>query len=174
MQWQHGKFEKHTNGSLTTAPIKVDGRQLVSDPCKYKEGVYTRYNQPELFEVSYEQFYSIRSVLTSFQRYEVVIDEFHNIKRLNLYQFDGKPLVPLYIAYSPPQMLPTQTLNPTSVATGSSKPSATGSSKHKRSVPDQKLEKYFQPTTSRLMDPDHWWWFGVTCTSLGTLAYVFF
>jgi hypothetical protein len=51
MQWQHGSFEKLANGSLTLAPIKVDGRQLYSDPCQYKNAVYTRYNATEKFKV---------------------------------------------------------------------------------------------------------------------------
>jgi hypothetical protein len=53
MQWQHGSFEKFANGSLTLNPIKVDGRQLYSDPCQYKNAVYTRYNTTELFKVRF-------------------------------------------------------------------------------------------------------------------------
>lgn len=33
-------------------PIAVDGRQLLSKPCDYDKGIYTRYNQSELFRVS--------------------------------------------------------------------------------------------------------------------------
>ncbi|KAJ8109265.1 hypothetical protein OPT61_g7589 [Boeremia exigua] len=33
IQWQHGKFEKLADGSLKLHPIKVDGRQMYSDPC---------------------------------------------------------------------------------------------------------------------------------------------
>jgi hypothetical protein len=51
MQWQHGTFEKLTNGSLVLKPIKVDGRQLYSDPCQYKTAVFTRYNTTEKFKV---------------------------------------------------------------------------------------------------------------------------
>lgn len=51
MQWQHGTYEKLANGSLVLTPIKVDGRQLYSDPCSYKTAVYTRYNASELFKV---------------------------------------------------------------------------------------------------------------------------
>jgi hypothetical protein len=51
MQWQHGSYEKLANGSLTLTPIKVDGRQLFSDPCQYKNAVYTRYNATEHFKV---------------------------------------------------------------------------------------------------------------------------
>jgi hypothetical protein len=51
MQWQHGSYEKLADGSLKLKPIKVDGRQLYSDPCMYKNSVYTRYNASETFKV---------------------------------------------------------------------------------------------------------------------------
>lgn len=51
MQWQHGSFTKLANGSLVLDPIKVDGRQLYSDPCLYKNSIYTRYNTSEMFKV---------------------------------------------------------------------------------------------------------------------------
>ncbi|KAF1926450.1 uncharacterized protein M421DRAFT_422778 [Didymella exigua CBS 183.55] len=51
IQWQHGKFSKAVDGSLELSPIKVDGRQMYSDPCAYKTSVYTRYNATEQFQV---------------------------------------------------------------------------------------------------------------------------
>lgn len=51
MQFQHGSYEKADNGSLVLTPIKVDGRQLMSDPCKHQFSTLTRYNQTELFLV---------------------------------------------------------------------------------------------------------------------------
>ena len=51
MQWQHGTYVKNANGSLSLTPYGVDGRQLLSDPCNNKNGIYTRYNQSELFKV---------------------------------------------------------------------------------------------------------------------------
>lgn len=51
MQFQHGTFTRAANGSLILTPFAVDGRQLMSDPCKFNNAVYTRYNQPELFKV---------------------------------------------------------------------------------------------------------------------------
>jgi len=53
MQWQHGSYTKNPNGSLSLEPIAVDGRQLLSDPCKYKYSVFTRYHQPEYIKVGY-------------------------------------------------------------------------------------------------------------------------
>lgn len=52
MQFQHGTFKKAANGSLLLTPFAVDGRQLLSDPCRYSTSIYTRYNQPERFQVS--------------------------------------------------------------------------------------------------------------------------
>lgn len=54
MQWQHGKFVKNADGSLTLEPFKVDGRQLLSKPCDGKNAIYTRYNQTETFQVRFE------------------------------------------------------------------------------------------------------------------------
>jgi hypothetical protein len=51
MQWQHGSWIQNANGSLSLTPIAVDGRQLMSEPCNGKTGIYTRYNQTELFKV---------------------------------------------------------------------------------------------------------------------------
>lgn len=51
MQWQHGKWVKNADGSLSLTPLAVDGRQLLSEPCNGKNAVYTRYNQTEKYEV---------------------------------------------------------------------------------------------------------------------------
>lgn len=50
MQWQHGTFEKTSDGKLHLTPFG-DGRQLLSDPCRYDTGVYTKYTQNETFKV---------------------------------------------------------------------------------------------------------------------------
>lgn len=53
LQFQHGTWYVAENGSLILEPIKVDGRQQVSDPCKHDDhSIYSRYNQTELFKVS--------------------------------------------------------------------------------------------------------------------------
>lgn len=51
MQFQHGQVTENADGSLMLKPIAVDGRQLMSDPCQFKNGIYTRYNQTENFSV---------------------------------------------------------------------------------------------------------------------------
>jgi hypothetical protein len=109
--------------------------------------------------------------------------------------FDGSPLQPMYLVLSPPQMLPTQTLNPTAV------PVAT-----KRSVPlpgfverlvrrmegEEELEE--RESQEVLMgqhpgaplnrgallpvrrgerwNPDRFWWVGVGMVAVGTVLYM--
>lgn len=156
MQWQHGTYTLPGNGSIVMMPFGVDGRQLVSAHCSYDEATYTRYDQFELMK-----------------QYEVITDPFHNVPRLNLFQFDGALLQPMYLVFTPPQMLPTQTLNPTSV------PSATGS-KFKRGLDggdgaQQVLEPLNKNALVKLPEPhnaDKWWWAGVGLTALGTVMYM--
>jgi len=149
MQWQHGSFSKQTNGSLVMVPIAVDGRQLYSDPCAYKNSIYTRYNASEMFE-----------------RYEVLTDGYTQKTRLNLYKFDGSPLLPLYLAYSPPNMLPTSTLNPLTTSTAAA---AKATSKVKRAV---KTENLLEKRTLGQTRADNVWWFGVFLTASGGFLYL--
>ncbi|KAF2864532.1 ROT1-like protein [Piedraia hortae CBS 480.64] len=152
MQWQHGKWYMAPNGSLVLTPIVTDGRQLLSSPCDHKTSVYTRYNQSELFK-----------------RYSVYTDPYHNVKRLDLFQFDGSPMNPMYLAYSPPQMLPTSTLHaPTASAT-----------KSKRGLDHQELPLTFkagQQADGQEMvmqiNADRLWWIGLTMTGVGGLMYL--
>lgn len=60
------------------------------------------------------------------------------MRRLDLYGHDGAKIHPLFLAYSPPQMLPTVTMNPTQAA-----PTATG--KVKRAEGERKVEQYETP-----------------------------
>ncbi|KAF3052851.1 Reversal of tor2 lethality [Didymella keratinophila] len=145
IQWQHGKFVKNADGSLKLSPIKVDGRQMYSDPCAYKNSVYTRYNATE-----------------QFQRYEVRIDDYHKIKRLNLYKHDGSPLMPLYIAYTTPKMLPTTTLNPLVTATATAKA--------KRGLPID--HEVFMRKSGNMAD--NVFWAGVLASGAGAVLWWFF
>ncbi|KAJ9230646.1 hypothetical protein DTO280E4_1042 [Paecilomyces variotii] len=150
IQWQHGTYSKEPNGSLVLTPFAVDGRQLLSNPCASDLSAYTRYNQSELFK-----------------QYEIQTDKFHNVLRLNLYQFDGTPVIPMYLVYRPPQMLPTQTLNPIAQKTGSAR-------KAKRDLIDEEtiepLNKHAFVKRSEPEAIDKWWWFGLFMTSAGGLA----
>ena len=174
MQWQHGTYSLPGNGSLILQPFGVDGRQLMSTPCSYDESVYTRYDQPELIE-----------------KYQAYTDPYHNVPRLDLYKFDGTPMQPMYLAYNPPQMLPTETLNPTPSATNA-KRSVKETAKVKRSLDegeDELAQKMLKDGSvggkaggrgkGRILMPsmdginaDKWWWAGVGFIAVGTVMYV--
>ncbi|EON66056.1 hypothetical protein W97_05299 [Coniosporium apollinis CBS 100218] len=160
IQWQHGRYTLAANGRLTLTPFGVDGRQLFSDPCIHPNAILTRYSQSEEFE-----------------RYEpVASDPYHNIPRLNLFRFDGSPVMPLYLVYRPPQMLPTKTLNPTGV-------SATATSKSQKFKRSKGLDETELPLNHRVLSKreelrhataDRWWWFGVAATGVGGVLYFCF
>ncbi|KAH9845110.1 protein rot1-like [Teratosphaeria destructans] len=160
MQWQHGNWYMASNGSLILTPIAVDGRQLLSQPCTYKQSIYTRYNQSELMD-----------------RYAVYTDPYHNIPRLDIYRFDGSPMNPMYLAYSPPQMLPTSTLNPvTASSTAGSKSTSTNKAKAKRGefeVPiNWKAKQQDGKEVVHYINADRLWWIGLAMTGLGGLLYL--
>ncbi|KAI9640699.1 Reversal of tor2 lethality [Ciborinia camelliae] len=171
MQWQHGKVVLNSDGSLSLNPFSVDGRQLESAPCIASTATYTRYNQSETME-----------------KFQVYTDPYTKLTRLDLYQFDGTPVNPMFLAYSPALMLPTETLNPTSKAT------STSSSKMKRwlghendpeepttsegyVLPLNKNAKHIsrgieQPSLIHRIDLDLVWWAGVGLTIFGGAAYL--
>ncbi|KIN08223.1 hypothetical protein OIDMADRAFT_175080 [Oidiodendron maius Zn] len=162
LQFQHGTFISNSDGSLTLTPFGVDGRQLLSDPCggSGSKGVasYTRYNQSE-----------------SMQKWQVYSDPYTKLTRLDLYKFDGSPVNPMFLAYSPPQMLPTITMNPTSA------PSVTGNTKRGSSDEmDLPLNKHAGHIKHRIEQHSllHWvdlnilWWAGIGMTVFGGAAYL--
>lgn len=100
------------------------------------------------------------------QRYEVLTDPYHNIPRLNLYKFDGSPMMPLYLAMSPPTMLPTTTLNPLTTATAAA-------NKVKRGDLPLNHEVIYKRAPGAVR-ADQWWWFGVFLTAGGSVLYYFF
>ncbi|KAJ5963249.1 uncharacterized protein N7479_003125 [Penicillium vulpinum] len=140
LQWQHGSYTVFGNGTLVLTPIAVDGRQLLSEPCRKQSGQYTRYNTTE-----------------QFNEFSVYIDKFNQLKRLDLTKADGSILHPMFLAYQPPKMLPTTTLNPTP------------GHKRKRELSS---ESGFQLIArEQLINPDRWWWLGVLMTSFGGVAF---
>ncbi|KAF7846424.1 hypothetical protein BT93_L4389 [Corymbia citriodora subsp. variegata] len=159
MQWQHGKYYLPGNGSIYLQPIQVDGRQQMSTPCQYENSVYERYYQPEFIK-----------------SYGIEVDGFHNIQRLNLFLFDGSPQQPLYLAYSPPQMLPTQTLNPTATASATSK-----AAKIKRDEDPQVLLQMGEPLNRNaiiqpkksLVEPDQFWYAGIGLILIGGVMFMY-
>ena len=147
----------------------------MSSPCSYDEAVYTRYEQPELMK-----------------SYQVLTDPYHNVPRLNLFQFDGRPMQPMYLVLNPPQMLPTQTLNPTATATPTKKAKAKrnqeGDGDAEELSPEELAQKLLQQNhhqdaplnknvllagrKSELYNPDKFWWVGVGLVAVGTVLYM--
>lgn len=175
MQWQHGTYSLPGNGSLLLSPIAVDGRQLLSSPCTFDSAVYTRYDQPELLK-----------------SYATETDKFHNVPRLNLFKFNGAPEQPLYLAYKPPMMLPTMTLNPTATATAGEPTSRVkreeehvkreeerrhqerwreGVVKNKVLEHGEVDEGLLRPRQMR-WDPERWWWVGCGFLAVGSVMYM--
>ncbi|KAL4790693.1 protein rot1 [Aspergillus venezuelensis] len=147
MQWQHGTYTVNPDGSLHLTPIASDGRQLLSDPCESSKGMYTRYNQTEKYD-----------------SFTVGIDSYYESMRLDLYSFDGSPMIPMYLAYRPPEMLPTGPLNPVK------------SKKAKRqSGVEQGTAFSLRSLVSKdsLADPDRWLWIGVVMSAMGSVALFF-
>ncbi|KAG4304377.1 hypothetical protein PORY_002087 [Pneumocystis oryctolagi] len=134
LQWQHGTFQILENGSLLLDPFPSDGRQIYSNPCLSMTSRYTRF--------------SIRELMIKF---DITIDQYYKEYKLQLYQFDGTPLPPLYLAYFPPQMLPTVVLNP---------------------VSRKNYKRSFQNHLSflKVLEPNHVWWVGVFMILLGSIS----
>lgn len=103
------------------------------------------------------------------QWYEILTDERRGKKRLNLYQFDGAPMNPMYLEYNPPQMLPTSTLSPLSTTTGAAKAKAKATSAKKIKLKRELPGGY---KNAEDINTDHVWWLGVGLTSLGLVGYL--
>ncbi|KAL3233510.1 Protein ROT1 [Nakaseomyces bracarensis] len=165
--FQHGTYELLDNGTLILNPIEVDGRQLFSDPCS-DNGIstYTRYNQTE-----------------TFKSWEMGVDPYHGIYRLQLYQFDGSPLPPLYLAYKPPMMLPTETLNPTDSSNAKATASSDDTSKNvnlkKRSVREhvrRSLENRYKTNavkqTNSVLNSNFFWYVSAALVGTGSIIFL--
>lgn len=158
--FQHGRFEVSDNGTLTLNPIPVDGRQLFSDPCNDNNiASYNRYVQVEIFK-----------------SFTVSIDSYHGKYMLQLYQHDGSPMQPLYLAYKPPLMLPTETLNPTTPVTDSA--SSTGSSQKRslRKMIKRSLENKHKTNAVKKSDRQYntafYWWVSAALIGIGSVAFL--
>ncbi|AOW25774.1 protein ROT1 [Candida albicans P57072] len=157
--YQHGKYELLSNGSLVLTPIAVDGRQLLSDPCNSEDpskSTYTRYVQS-----------------TWFKTYQVYVDSYHGRWTLQIYQFDGSKMQPLYLAYKPPVMLPTIALNPTDEASETASTLGSVSHKIKRSRMRIKrsLENQYRTNAKREIYTEKFdkiWWSSVFCLALAS------
>lgn len=150
--YQHGKYQLLANGSLVLTPLAVDGRQLLSDPCgiSFTHAQYQRYIQP-----------------TWFKTYQVMVSPYYGRYMLQIYQFDGAPMQPLYLAYKPPMMLPTHALNPTDKA---SETSTSLSKRMKRSLENQYRTSAIKDFSNPFYDMV--WWGAVALLGCGSAAFV--
>lgn len=94
------------------------------------------------------------------QKYEQLLDPYHNIQRLNLYRFDGSPIPVMYLAYRPPQMVPTTILH--SAATTS----ANSGTKERLK---RALEKHIEgpEAAGTWIDTQRLWCFGLGVGTMG-------
>lgn len=166
--FQHGTYEKTSNGSLILTPFDVDGRQLLSQPCD--DGgvsIYSRYTQEEKFKA-----------------YQVYVDPYHGKWRIDLIKSNGAYLQPLYLAYKPPQMLPTITLNPTPTSGDDSKSTETSKAKLKRrelgldlSLSERikrSLENRYKTNAIRKDSINYslWWWSSASIMGIGAILFI--
>lgn len=102
--------------------------------------------------------------LTSLQSFKVYVDSYHNVQRLDLQKFDDSFMHPMYLVYRPPQMLPTETLNPVS------------HSKKKRHV-TRETHGWFRLTDlvkrEEILNPDRWLWLGLFMTAVGGFTFIY-
>jgi len=100
LNWVHGTYILNSNGSLSTTPFG-DGFQQIQDPCAAVSNFIQSYNLTELY-----------------QQWRIFLDPTTG-PHLNLYQFDGSALAPMFQISTSPNMLPTQLLR--NVTTGAVK-----------------------------------------------------
>merc|ERR1712098_49362 len=98
---------------------------------------------------------------------------------LDLYQFDGSPIQPMYLAFTPPKMLPTITMNPTTASAGKKAKRTAGAdpeADHGYDVPLNKdaihMKRDFEQPLLHRVDLNMVWWTGVGMTLFGGVAYL--
>jgi hypothetical protein len=99
------------------------------------------------------------------------------LTRLDLYQFDGTPMNPMFLAFSPPQMLPTVTMNPTATATASGKKSKRTAGHVEEMDPPLNanaphIRRDLEGSFIHRIDLNMLWWAGVGMTIFGGAAYL--
>jgi hypothetical protein len=99
------------------------------------------------------------------------------LTRLDLYQFDDTPMNPMFLAFSPPQMLPTVTMNPTPTATTSGgKSKRTAGAGEEMNPPlnanAPHIKRDMERSLIHRIDLNMVWWAGVGMTIFGGAAYL--
>lgn len=167
LTFQHGTYNI-TKSKLYLTPFEDDGRQLVSDPCNSNTSSYVQYDQK-----------------LTFSKFQVWIDLYYGRYRLDLYEFDGTPMPPLYLVYRPPQMLPTVTMNPGTKEQVANFSSSSSSSSSKRAL-NQDVRLRIRRSlmnkgkTTAVRDQRHsWvhdmiWWGGISMIVSGACGWIYF
>lgn len=94
VNWVHGTYVELSNGSIVTTPFG-DGYQQIENPCIAQSNFIETYNLTEIY-----------------QYWAVNLDPVDGYK-LQLFQFDGTPLAPMFLISTTPTMLPTRLLRNT-------------------------------------------------------------
>ena len=125
--------------------------------------MYSRYNQTEKFKT-----------------YQVYVDPYHGKWRLDLHKSNGEIMQPLYLAYQPPQMLPTSTMNPAATE------SVDGSKLKKRDLNQYGSELSLSDRIKRSLENSYktnavmkdsinyslWWWTSASMMIIGAIIFV--
>jgi len=118
---------------------------------------------------------SITSLSNKLQKYQVHIDPYTKMTRLDLYQFDGTPVHPMFLAFNPPQMLPTLTMNPTTAATAKNSKRTAGAEEQLAEPLNKNaihIKRDFERPLYQRIDPNMVWWAGAGMTLFGGIAYL--
>lgn len=94
----------------------------------------------------------------------MAIDPYHKSTRLDLYSFDGAPMAPMYLAYRPPEMLPTKPLSDLT---------SKNNKRHFGGDPGKRVGLAGLVSKDSLLDPDRWLWLGVVMSAVGGLTLFF-
>jgi hypothetical protein len=94
--------------------------------------------------------------------------------RLDLYKFDGSPMNPMFLAYSPPQMLPTVTMNPTATASSSGTKAKRSSAPFEQALNKEALhiKRANELPFIHQIDLNMLWWGGLGLIIFGGTAYL--
>lgn len=109
------------------------------------------------------------------QKYQVYTDPYTKMTRLDLYAFDGKAMNPMFLAYSPPQMLPTVTMNPTATSTASKAKRTVGLGEELEEPLNKHalhIKRSFEQPLLHRIDLNMLWWAGLGMTLFGGAAYL--
>lgn len=158
--FQHGTYEVDSSGRLILTPFGDDGRILSSDPCgQGSTSSYDTYVQTE-----------------TFKQFEVLIDNYHGRYRLNLYEWDGTPMQPLWLTYKPPQMLPTMTMNPANSSDVNNSTGTTGARARVRRSLENRRRLASMPNVElrkNKISYDVLWYSGISMILAGGVGFVF-